>query len=717
TVVPTETVTPTPTVTPEPLPPQAPSQWTFEKVELNKEYIAPQNSEVKLTFTKLPDPSGNIKIEEITLTEDQIKQTGSLFDKAYDITSDMKDGDFSYNLSLPIPESSKGKSVEVKFAEELSNIGSAEKVKNTLTKTDTSVSVSSLDHFTIFVVSGVTPPSCTGASITPPDGTTACYLTIQAAIDAASSDETINVAAGTYNEALTITTANLSIIGDGEDAVIINVAGKSGGSLQSGISVTAAGVTLQGFTLTSDGAAPTASPRYGIKFSGVNNGTIQHVTVRGLYRSGIDTPSVSGMTIDHVTSQNNGGNGLGLRDISNSTISNITTSGNTWGGVRIQTYYSTISGVVVSGTNNFQETAVSGVGGLYLEQSNVIALGPPYSITYGTSGSPNVLVQSADFSYAVHGNDNEAPQYSRIWLYKTLDDAKTAAALTSGQPSHITDNRYIESLIDDNWYVPSNLGSIQAAIDAASSGDTINVAAGIYTEALYIDKELTLTGAGRDITTIQAPTVLPSYAWNSGVNSLVAIDTTTVDISGFKIDGLHKGDGGDQFVGVHFWKSSGSIKDSKITGFRDSTLGGDQDGFGILVNHEWDVSFTQQVTIEGNTIDDYQKGGIVVTEIDSNATIKSNIVTGQGPTGDGQIAQNGIQIGYGANGTIESNTVTAHDYTPASWSASGILLTGTDGVVIRLNNVNNNEVGISLSEDEDYEYGGANNSEIALNNL
>jgi len=344
-----------------------------------------------------------------------------LSNKAYDITSDMKDGDFSYNLSLPIPESSKDKSVEVKFAEELSNIGSAEKVDNTLTKTDTSVSVVSLDHFTIFVVTAPNP---------------------------VNSD-----------------------------------------CSESGLSVS----------------------------------------------------------------------------------------------------------------------------------------------------------------------------------------------------------------VGDRCY-----NTIQAAITAASSGETINVAAGTYIEALYIDKELTLTGAGRDITTIQAPTVLPSYAWNSGVNSLVAIDTTTVDISGFKIDGLHKGDGGDQFVGVHFWQSSGSIKDSKITGFRDNILGGDQDGFGILVNHEWDVSFTQLVTIEGNTIDDYQKGGIVVTEMDSNATIKSNIVTGQGPTIDGQIAQNGIQIGYGAGGTIENNIVTAHDYTPTSWSASGILLTGTDGVAIRLNNVNNNEVGISLCEDEDY---------------
>ena len=146
--------TATPTAILETTPTPSPSPWTFENVELNKEYIAPQNSGVKLTFTKLPSPSGNIKIEEITLSEEQIKQIGSVSNKAYDITSDMKDGDFSYNLSLPIPEASKGKAVEVKFAEELSNIASAEKVETNLTKTDTSVSVNNLDHFTIFVVVG-----------------------------------------------------------------------------------------------------------------------------------------------------------------------------------------------------------------------------------------------------------------------------------------------------------------------------------------------------------------------------------------------------------------------------------------------------------------------------------------------------------------------------------------------------------------------------------
>lgn len=148
-------------ITPTATPTAIPSPWTFERVELNKEYVAPQNSGVKLTFTKLPTPSGNIKIEEITLTAEQIKQTGSLSDKAYDITSDMKDGEFNYNLSLPIPENSKGKAVNVKFAEELSKIDAAENVENILTKTNTTVSVKNLNHFTIFIVTKLQPDYAT----------------------------------------------------------------------------------------------------------------------------------------------------------------------------------------------------------------------------------------------------------------------------------------------------------------------------------------------------------------------------------------------------------------------------------------------------------------------------------------------------------------------------------------------------------------------------
>jgi hypothetical protein len=185
---PEPTVEPTaePTVTPEPTPTPTPSPWTFEKVELNKEY---QNGGVTLIFTKLPDPAGNIKIEEITLSEEQIKQTGSLSEKAYDITSDMENGTFEYTLTLPTTTTNN---VEVKASEDgqtFVTVGGVSAQTDTLT-------VTGLNHFTIFVVSGVTPPSCTGASVTPPDGTTACYLTIQAAIDVATEKSVVVNATG-----------------------------------------------------------------------------------------------------------------------------------------------------------------------------------------------------------------------------------------------------------------------------------------------------------------------------------------------------------------------------------------------------------------------------------------------------------------------------------------------------------------------------------------
>ncbi|MDD3607376.1 MAG: hypothetical protein PHQ20_01085, partial [Candidatus Moranbacteria bacterium] len=118
-------------------------------VELGVTYRAPQNEGVSVTFTKLPEELGNLVIEEITLTDEQVTLLGALSNTAYDITSDMKNGTFEYDLTLPKPE--KIEDVVVKYAEDKDKLDEAKTVEKVNTKDD-KVKVQDLDHFTIYVL-------------------------------------------------------------------------------------------------------------------------------------------------------------------------------------------------------------------------------------------------------------------------------------------------------------------------------------------------------------------------------------------------------------------------------------------------------------------------------------------------------------------------------------------------------------------------------------
>jgi hypothetical protein len=83
-------------------------------------------------------------------------------------------------------------------------------------------------------------------------------------------------------------------------------------------------------------------------------------------------------------------------------------------------------------------------------------------------------------------------------------------------------------------------------------------------------------------------------------------------------------------------------------------------------------------TISNNTVSLYQKGGITVNCPGAAATVSSNTVTGNGPVN--YIAQNGIQIGFGASGQVMRNKVTGHSYTGTNnASSAGILIFGGCG--------------------------------------
>ena len=694
TAIPTLEPTSVPTVTPEPIPPQASSQWTFEKVELNKEYIAPQNSEVKLTFTKLPDPVGNIKIEEITLTEDQIKQTGSLSNKAYDITSDMKDGDFSYNLSLPIPESSKDKSVEVKFAEELSNIGSAEKVDNTLTKTDTSVSVTSLDHMTIFVVTLSPGTDCTGGVY----ASGVCYSTIQEAIDNSSTVDgyTINVAAGTYVE-------NVNVTKD------LTLQGVSGTNLQGQITISHDGVTVDGFNITNQNVG------YGIISTDVSSIQITNNTIHDI---GTNLSSGSAQAIGIISNlvdvSNITINGNTISNIGNTSMLHAGSAGSSAKGV----YLGNSGGSMMISSVTISNNTMSNI---YASTANWIG-GPLYG---GGAGAYGILVNHKTTGLQI--TNNSISSLEGLWAHAIGLEKDTPSAVLSGNTiNSLVDHKtptdafaiYFESnaskntvslngvvlgdtnnvVVDDEWAEYANnpvisvsgndyifgvnaFASIQNGISAVSDGGTVNVAAGTYSENLTIEKSLSLIGLG--VLAVQgagasAPTV------DGGVSTNPATITVNSNSSPITVT------------------------------IRNFNIVNGQSGIDILQK--------AAMTIDKNNVNGYYKNGITFGPIsksgsgDVSGIISNNIVTGAGPITT--IAQNGIQISEANTATITNNQILDHVYTGGSgacsgdgstslnkatfyndcWLATGLLLyQHGSGVTISINTINSNQLGVDVS--------------------
>lgn len=100
--------------------------------------------------------------------------------------------------------------------------------------------------------------------------------------------------------------------------------------------------------------------------------------------------------------------------------------------------------------------------------------------------------------------------------------------------------------------------------------------------------------------------------------------------------------------------------------------------------------------IAGNHMEDYERGGIVVSGGETHAEVKNNVVKGDGDrNGDGW-AQNGIQVSYGATGKVVDNTVDDHWWGGPSWASSGILVFESDDVKIKDNILSGNEAGVGI---------------------
>ncbi|KKS64861.1 MAG: hypothetical protein UV33_C0016G0001, partial [Candidatus Daviesbacteria bacterium GW2011_GWA1_42_6] len=130
---------------------------TNQAVLVGEEYIYANNNKLRVKFTQLPGPAGKLSIKEIKLTPDQILQTGALSDTAYEITSTMADGTFTYDLTLPLPPEAQGKEVEVVAAESESELPSAPELNEQKEKTADTITIRGLNHFTVFVITTPNP--------------------------------------------------------------------------------------------------------------------------------------------------------------------------------------------------------------------------------------------------------------------------------------------------------------------------------------------------------------------------------------------------------------------------------------------------------------------------------------------------------------------------------------------------------------------------------
>lgn len=393
------------------------------------------------------------------------------------------------------------------------------------------------------------------------------YTTIQAAINNANPGDTIQVAAGIYNEgSLVFNKDDIILIGSGAVTTTIFTSSNTYGvSVPSGVD----NITIKDFTIQEDAThdgdtCPGGTPRFHLKISHNSGFTLENVCLVGpgignSCITGLDLNTVEGVTIKNVEITGYSKNGVSITaqqslsdsyssnniGFENITIDNNGYPGSTgWAGIAFYTASTdfamgSISLVQFSGTNTISNNPM----GIYVEN-----IGGDVFITGGSAtlsgndiplvatkflGIPSlsiVDVYAKDvFNVPVRLEDAftdppSPPEYSILVSY-WYDVNSAGVAATN---SLATGNPVIFNLADGEWYVVEGM-SIQAAVDAASDGDTINVAAGTYYENVVVNKSLSLlTNPGAVLN-------------GSGAGNGFLIQAANITISGFEITNFEIG--------------------------------------------------------------------------------------------------------------------------------------------------------------------------------
>jgi parallel beta-helix repeat protein len=258
--------------------------------------------------------------------------------------------------------------------------------------------------------------------------------------------------------------------------------------------------------------------------------------------------------------------------------------------------------------------------------------------------------------------------------------------------------------------------TIQSAVDTANPGDTVQVCPGFYPEQVTITKPPTVKGiavANADAAVILPPagglvanatdvlSALPEAAQVLVQTPQGQNGSISVTLRGLTVDGIGNGVSSCAPVvtGILYQNASGTIAQVVARNHVLSTnFTGCQSGFGLRVESSDDAPGVASVIVQNSAVRDYQKNGITALGTNTSVQITSNTVRGLGPT-DGA-AENGIQVGPGASGTVKNNQVIDNVWTPATIdnpeaAATGILIFGSSNVTVTGNTVGKSQFGIA----------------------
>jgi hypothetical protein len=315
----------------------------------------------------------------------------------------------------------------------------------------------------------------------------------------------------------------------------------------------------------------------------------------------------------------------------------------------------------------------------------------------------NVILPT-QYNYVVYGY-RESDDYMQWFYQESLTEAKTFAESLLNSTMFTYDNILIHDFTKENYYIIPGL-IIQNAINDATDCDHIIVDRGNYTESFYtVGKSLSFTAP--EGATIICPSTphdvklaesTETYEYGIGLfggtytssnDTVWGEDTITVRLEGFTID-ANNHNPSDRWSSILMRNVNMDHCDG-VSQIANNTLehifvDGDET-FGILGYGLMDVQ------IKNNFINQFGRGGIGL--YDGKANIIDNTVIGNRTT---TWATNGIQLGYGASGTISDNDVSECGWPGSNWSGTGIMVVDTTSVSIHNNHIHDSEQAIAVAE-------------------